>query len=238
MVRLTADFLLRAENYLNPLLERELNLRGFKIGALENLAVLQDQFDVIDFTDNEIRILDNFPRMKRLSSLMVAGNYISRIGKIGDNLPSLSLLNLSNNKISQLSEIEKLSSCKALQHLSLLENAVTMAPNYRLFAIHRLPTLKSLDFRRVTRTEVEQARVFFASHEGMEMLSVLARESGSSNAVSEAPRSGAVAEAPIALTEEQKVIVRQAINNATTKEEMENIEKQLRNGTFEFGDAV
>ena len=41
-MRLTADILLqKSEQFLNPIKERELRLRGFKISAIENLAVLQ-----------------------------------------------------------------------------------------------------------------------------------------------------------------------------------------------------
>eukprot|EP01033_Poteriospumella_lacustris_P020198 gene20198-14759_t len=61
MVRLTADVLLRAENYLNAYDGREVSLRGLKAPAIENLSVLQDQYDVIDLSDNDIKKLDNFP---------------------------------------------------------------------------------------------------------------------------------------------------------------------------------
>ncbi len=47
----------RASTRLNPLQDRELDLRGYKIPMIENLGVAQDQFDAIDFSDNEIRAL-------------------------------------------------------------------------------------------------------------------------------------------------------------------------------------
>ncbi len=47
----------RAGARLNPLQDRELDLRGYKIPMIENLGVAQDQFDAIDFSDNEIRSL-------------------------------------------------------------------------------------------------------------------------------------------------------------------------------------
>ena len=36
----------------------------------------QDQFDTIDFTENEIRKLDGFPLLKRLKCLMMNNNRI------------------------------------------------------------------------------------------------------------------------------------------------------------------
>ncbi len=47
----------RAGTRLNPLQDRELDLRGYKIPMIENLGVAQDQFDAIDFSDNEIQAL-------------------------------------------------------------------------------------------------------------------------------------------------------------------------------------
>lgn len=64
----------------------------------------QDQFDAIDFSDNEIKKLDNFPRYKRLSSLLLCNNHISRIAAdIGNQLPNLSCLILTNNKVRKQS---------------------------------------------------------------------------------------------------------------------------------------
>ena len=86
MPRLTADFLLQVQGFLNALDDREADLRGQAIPSIENLAVLEDQFDHIDFGDNDIRKLDNFPLMKRLSSIYLVNNAVCRIGKgLGDN---------------------------------------------------------------------------------------------------------------------------------------------------------
>lgn len=60
----------------------------------------QDQFDAIDFSDNEIKKLDNFPRYKRLSSLMLCNNHVSKISEeLGTALPNLTCLILTNNKV-------------------------------------------------------------------------------------------------------------------------------------------
>jgi U2 small nuclear ribonucleoprotein A' len=45
----------RARASLNALRERELDLRGYKIPVIENMGVTKDQFDTVDFSDNEIR---------------------------------------------------------------------------------------------------------------------------------------------------------------------------------------
>lgn len=62
--------------------------------------VTQDQFDAIDFSDNEIKKVDNFPRYRRLSSLLLCNNHVSRIAAdLGAQLPNLSCLILTNNKV-------------------------------------------------------------------------------------------------------------------------------------------
>jgi len=55
-----------------------------------------------------------------------------------------------NNKITELKEIAKLSECKKLQRLVLINNLVTELPNYRLFVIAKLPSLRILDFQKIT----------------------------------------------------------------------------------------
>lgn len=76
MVKLTIDLVEGAMQYTNPLRDRELDLRGYKVPAIENLGSTLDQFDTIDFTDNEIRKLDGFPLLQRLKSLIMTGNKV------------------------------------------------------------------------------------------------------------------------------------------------------------------
>ena len=76
MVKLSPDLIYGAAQYLNPCRDRELDLRGYKIPLIENLGATLDQFDVIDFSENEIRKVDNFPFLPRLKGLMFNNNRI------------------------------------------------------------------------------------------------------------------------------------------------------------------
>lgn len=49
---------------------------GYKIPVIENLGATLDQFDAIDFSDNEIRKLDGFPLLRRLKTLLMNNNRI------------------------------------------------------------------------------------------------------------------------------------------------------------------
>lgn len=62
-----------------------------------------------------------------------------------------------NNKVSDLQQVYKLAKCLKLQRLVLTNNIVTEVANYRLNVIARIPSLRILDFAKVTRTERMEA---------------------------------------------------------------------------------
>merc|ERR1712226_798986 len=93
MVKLTPDIIEGAGQYINPIRDRELDLRGYKIPVIENLGAALDQYDTIDFSDNEIRKLDGFPYLHTLI--------------------------LTNNSLQELADLEPLNSSNNLEFLSL-----------------------------------------------------------------------------------------------------------------------
>lgn len=56
-----------------------------------------------------------------------------------------------NNKIADIKEVAKLGACTKLQRLVLVNNIVTEIPNYRVNVIARIPSLRILDFNKVTK---------------------------------------------------------------------------------------
>ena len=71
---------------------------------------------------------------------------------------------MTNNKLSKLEDLTRIAaSCKSLQRLSLLGNLVTQLPNYRLYVIHLIPSLRVLDFQKVTSKERQEATRRFDS---------------------------------------------------------------------------
>lgn len=127
-MRLSAEILGQAEQRPNPLGERELVLRGLAIPAIEHLAVTRDAFDAIDFTDNRLLRLENFPRLMRLSNLICSGNLIEGIdsNNMKKNIPNITSLMLSYNRIQSLHEVANLGkACAKLDFLSLVGNPVT-----------------------------------------------------------------------------------------------------------------
>jgi len=99
MVRLTAELILTSPAFVNPLKERELDLRGNKISQIENLGATEDQYDVLDFSDNDITRLEGFPLLVRLSTILLNNNRIATIANgLGSKISNLENLILTNNR--------------------------------------------------------------------------------------------------------------------------------------------
>ncbi|CAL5440480.1 unnamed protein product [Camellia sinensis] len=157
MVRLTAGLIWKSPHLFNGIRQRELDLR------------VRDQFDTIDLSDNEIVNLENFPYLNRLGTLLVNNNRITRINpSIGEFLPKLHALVLTNNRLTNLVEIDPLASLTKLQFLRLLDNNITKKPNYCLYVIHKLKSLHVLDFKKVKHKERIEAHNLFSSQESEE----------------------------------------------------------------------
>jgi U2 small nuclear ribonucleoprotein A' len=197
---------------------------------------------VIDLSDNDIKKLDNFPLMSRLNALLLNNNSVIRVTpQLGDHLPKLQGLILTNNKVSHLYEIDHIASLKKLDTLSLLENPVALQPNYRAYVIHKIPHLKTLDFMKISKKERDDSKALFASPAGRAFLSNVQQEraiyissleqkrassasqGGSSNASNTSAN-----KAVLSLTDDQRRQVKEAIEKATTKEEIDLIEYQLK----------
>ncbi|KAK1798541.1 hypothetical protein P4O66_006839 [Electrophorus voltai] len=176
MVKLSAELIELAAQYTNPVRDRELDLRGYKIPVLENLGATLDQFDTIDFSDNEIRKLDGFPLLRRLKTLLMNNNRICRIGEnLEQSLPNLKELILTSNNIQELGDLDPLASVKTLSLLSLLRNPVTNKKHYRLYVINKLPQIRVLDFQKVKLKERQEAEKMFKGKRGAQLAKDIAK---------------------------------------------------------------
>ena len=205
----------------------------------------QDGYDAIDFTDNEISKLENFPLMRRLRSIYAANNRISRVEEgLGASLPYLETLVLTSNRITSLAEIDSLASLSTLITLSLLQNPVTRKPNYRWYVVWRFPVLRVLDFQRVTRKEREAATKFFASKGGKAYVKEVADSrraqapGGGPGGIGPSLSAGGIATAVSQsqppqqpkFTPEELVAIHAAIAEASSVAEMNRLEGFLQKG--------
>lgn len=242
-MRLTADLIHNSLSYINPLKERELDLRGHKIPTVENLGVA-GQHDAIDFTDNELTTLSNFPLSPRLNTLLCARNRIQTVDKkIADEIPNLTTLMLANNNVRELADIEGVTRCRRLTHLVLLENPVTRKEHYRSYMIWSIPSLRFLDYRRIRDVERNEAKELFGTINeptplAAQVRGVKRKTFDASIATNSRVPAGSGGKAFRAvLTETEKMRVQELLQNAKSMAEIDRIEKDLAEGRIPKGAA-
>lgn len=156
MPRLTAELIAAAPAYMNPLNERELSLRSYRLPAIESLGATDDEYECIDLSHNQITRLDNFPLLPRLTTLIAHHNAIRRIAPtLASALPSLSHLALSHNALAQHTDLAPLATLKRLTWLDVSGCPLTRVADYRLRVLHVLPRLAVLDYNKVRAKERE-----------------------------------------------------------------------------------
>jgi U2 small nuclear ribonucleoprotein A' len=227
MVKLTPDLIQQSMQYTNPVRDRELDLRGYKIPVIENMGATLDQFDTVDFSDNDIRKLDGFPLLKRLKTLLLNNNRIVRIAEgLEASLPNLEMLVLTGNLIQELADLDPLASIKSLRTLSLLHNPITTRQHYRLYVAFKLPQLRLLDFRKIKVKEREDANALFKSKKGKELQKEIAKKSKTFVPGAGLPDSSK----PSGPSQEELWKIREAINKASSLEEVERLNRLLQSG--------
>jgi len=208
---------------------------GYKIGVIENLGSTLDQFDVMDFTDNDIRRLDSkgFPQLKRLKTLLLSGNRVVKVSKgLEGAISGLEEINLTNNRVAELADLIPLRTLPSLSRLSLLANPVSRVKHYRSFIIKVLPNITILDFHKVKDAERQAATALFSGAEGEALLAKLSKSSAPASSSGGGKGSGggggAKGKAVSAEAAEERKKILEAIKSATTVEEMQAAEQLLK----------
>lgn len=241
MVKLSVELIQQAYQHINPVRDRELDLRGYKIPVIENLGATLDQFDTIDFSENEIRKLDGFPLLKRLKCLMLNNNRIVRIGdSLHEELPGLQTVLLTNNSLQELADLDPLGKLPRITVLSLIGNPVVMRQHYRLYAIFKMPHLRVLDFRRVKEKEREQADALFKSKKGKQIQKEISKRAKTfvPGAGFEAAVQARGAVVPSGPSAEDTRLIKEAIARATSLQEIERLNQILRSGAVPGPDIM
>ncbi|KAJ5242744.1 uncharacterized protein N7469_001071 [Penicillium citrinum] len=250
-MRLTVELIQNSLSYINPLKDRELDLRegwikhriasriGHKIPAIENLGIAKEQ-DAIDLTDNDLSSLGNFPFFPRLHTLLLARNRINHIqSTIGQSIPSLQTLVLTANNISELADIDPLKNLTHLTHFILLENPVTRKEHYRYWVIWRIPSVRFLDYQKVKDAEREKAKELFGTAE--EPTALASKIIGTKSRTFDTSISAATDRASndkairVKLTDAERKRVEDMIRNAKSLQEITRLEKELNEGRIPGG---
>lgn len=227
-MKLTANTIHNAPNVVNPEGKLTLNLRNLQITYIENLELTQDAFSVFDFTNNEIVELSGLPPFKNLETLLLANNSISTIVLAPESLKSISL---TNNNISRFGHILPLRHV-LLTSLVLLGNPIALDKSFRLFVVWLIPSLRVLDFVKVKESERVQAKeVFGNSFDEATPAALALIEGGDAPKVEKDTR--LMKTTVKKLTKEQKEKLVGDLEKAESMEEIEKIQKALKDGYVE-----
>lgn len=228
-MRITLELLQQAQQTLNSANQRQILLRGLKIPNIENLGGTNDAYEAIDLSDNDLIKLANFPPLKRLKTLMLMNNRISRIAEDAFvPMPNLISVTLTGNKLEKLVDLEPLTKLKTLERLSLLENPVVKVKHYRPYMIHRCSkNLRILDFNRIKDKERKAAGLLFAHERGKKLLEEIAPPRVVKDMADKPAETAKVGPSPEVIER-----IKRAIAEAETIEEVTRLERALKSGVL------
>eukprot|EP01130_Rhizamoeba_saxonica_P003374 TRINITY_DN1428_c0_g1_i2.p1 TRINITY_DN1428_c0_g1~~TRINITY_DN1428_c0_g1_i2.p1 ORF type:complete len:200 (-),score=51.13 TRINITY_DN1428_c0_g1_i2:26-625(-) len=176
----------------------------------------------MDFSDNGITRFGGFPLLQRLSTVLINNNQIRNISEgLGTSIPNLEYLVLTGNNISNLADLDALSELVNLKFLSLLQNPVRDLEHYRLYMIHKIPSLNILDYQKISHIERREARELFGGEEGKRIKEDIERAGSLSKGKSGTMRT---------LTPDQELLIRKALERVTTMEETRKLDHILQTG--------
>ncbi|KAI1396231.1 L domain-like protein [Hypoxylon fuscum] len=244
-MRLTAELLQDSPSWLNALKERELELRGHRIPAIENLGVAGPQ-DAIDFVDNDIQLLGNFPLSPRIRSLLLQRNRIAAIQPtLANAIPNLTTLQLESNNLNELADLDPLGSFPQLTHLVLRDNPVTKKEYYRYWVLWRCPSVRFLDFQKVKNAERVQAGELLGTAEeptdlASKIMGIKSKTFDAAAANGGSTGGGISGGLPtrvsrMKLTDKEKKRLQDMIKKATSLDEITKLEAMLREGRIPPG---
>eukprot|EP01025_Chloroclados_australasicus_P044872 TRINITY_DN4889_c1_g2_i1.p3 TRINITY_DN4889_c1_g2~~TRINITY_DN4889_c1_g2_i1.p3 ORF type:complete len:238 (-),score=47.28 TRINITY_DN4889_c1_g2_i1:688-1401(-) len=181
--------------------------------------------------------LDGFPKLQRLSMLLLSNNRITRIATgLNDVIPNLEWLVLTNNQMRQLKDLDPLSELQKLCVLSLVGNPITKIRGYWHYTVHICKNLKMLDFKKVKQKDREMAEQMYGAKPAAEL-----QENGNQQKEQQKEQQQIqqklvleqnqeikqVAKTP---TAEELMAIKAAIANAQTIEEVRRLEQVLQSG--------
>uniref|UniRef100_A0A671UVD7 Acidic leucine-rich nuclear phosphoprotein 32 family member n=1 Tax=Sparus aurata TaxID=8175 RepID=A0A671UVD7_SPAAU len=115
-------------------------------GEVEGLTDDYTELEILSMVSVGLTSLSKLPSLPKLRKLEVSDNTISGgLDTLAEKCPNLTYLNLSGNKIKELSAVEVLQNLKNLKSLDLYSCEVSTLEDYRESVFELLPQLTYLD---------------------------------------------------------------------------------------------
>ena len=148
----------------------------------------------LSLSNNSIKTIPSIPQrtFPVLESINLSHNFINRIDpgafehpkliaidlsynslKKLDNIasPQIVALDLSHNRVSTVDEVEKLRPCTHIQKFAFNDNSLTQRIGHRIKCLSILRTVKEMDCRPVTESDLNQVRIILEQMTGGPILS-------------------------------------------------------------------
>ncbi|XP_041430251.1 uncharacterized protein LOC734479 isoform X1 [Xenopus laevis] len=115
-------------------------------GEIEGLNESYKELEFLSMANVELKSLSKLPKLPKLRKLELSDNSISGgLDVLTDRCPNITYLNLSGNKIKDLSTVEALANLKNLKCLDLFNCEITNLEDYRENIFQRLSQITYLD---------------------------------------------------------------------------------------------
>ncbi|CAK9439925.1 uncharacterized protein LODBEIA_P40250 [Lodderomyces beijingensis] len=222
---------------LNPERKLTLVLRNLRLSDITNIAAASTKYQVLDLSGNELVTLARLPpdSVAQLEVLLLANNNITYVEEEFRNPGSLRSISLMNNNIHRF-QPSFIRSFEKIESLVLVGNPITKLRDYRLFMIWLAPSLRALDLQKVSRSERQAASRKFgeervlASGAVQEMfkLDIEPKSTEKSVALSSSDKQAHAVVNKLSETDKQQLL--RKLENASSIEEIEQIENMIRSG--------
>ncbi|KAL3044211.1 acidic leucine-rich nuclear phosphoprotein 32 family member E [Trematomus bernacchii] len=115
-------------------------------GQVEGLTDAFTELEFLSMVNVGLSSLSKLPCLPKLHKLELSDNNLSgSLETLSEKCPNLTYLNLSGNKIKELSNVEALVNLKSLQSLDLFNCEITSLEDYRESVFELLPQVTFLD---------------------------------------------------------------------------------------------
>ncbi|XP_075186407.1 acidic leucine-rich nuclear phosphoprotein 32 family member E isoform X2 [Anomaloglossus baeobatrachus] len=115
-------------------------------GEIEGLSESFKELEFLSMANVELSSLAKLPQLAKLRKLELSDNSISGgLEVLAERCPNITYLNLSGNKIKDLSTVEALTNLKNLKSLDLFNCELTNLEDYRDKIFRKLPQITYLD---------------------------------------------------------------------------------------------
>uniref|UniRef100_A0A914DWK5 Acidic leucine-rich nuclear phosphoprotein 32 family member A n=1 Tax=Acrobeloides nanus TaxID=290746 RepID=A0A914DWK5_9BILA len=133
----------------------DLTLDNCKVATFDGFPQALNKLRVMSAINMGLKNLDGLPNLPELTTVDLSDNKISDFDQLVEKCPNIEHLNLCGNAVKTIDALKPLQKLSKLATLDLFTNEVTRLPNYREDVFVLLPQVKYLDGFDINNIELE-----------------------------------------------------------------------------------